>query len=135
VPALTTKSLDRLDTCDPRLQRIAKMAIARTDFIVLCGYRSRAEQEDAFERGATKLHWPNSKHNASPSQAFDLAPVPIDWNNLEAFRNLARIILEEAGKLGIRLRWGGDFNMNGKPDDKFVDMPHFELLDPPPHGG
>ena len=30
-------------------------------------------------------------------------------------------------RLGLSLRWGGDFNCNGIADDKFVDMPHIEL--------
>jgi peptidoglycan L-alanyl-D-glutamate endopeptidase CwlK len=121
------RSLARLETCDHRLQIVMKRAIARYDFTVLCGHRSKQEQEDAFERGASKLRWPNSKHNKTPSLAVDVAPFPIDWDDLGRFREMARIIMEEADKAGIKLRWGGDFNMNGKPDDKFVDMPHFEI--------
>jgi peptidoglycan L-alanyl-D-glutamate endopeptidase CwlK len=121
------RSLARLETCDHRLQIVMKRAIARFDFTVLCGHRSKQEQNDAYERGASKLQWPNSKHNKTPSLAVDVAPFPIDWDDLGRFREMARIIMEEADKAGIKLRWGGDFNMNGKPDDKFVDMPHFEI--------
>jgi peptidoglycan L-alanyl-D-glutamate endopeptidase CwlK len=125
------RSLARLETCDHRLQIVMKRAIARFDFTVLCGHRSKQEQEDAYERGASKLRWPNSKHNKTPSLAVDVAPFPIDWDDLGRFREMARIIMEEADKAGIKLRWGGDFNMNGKPDDKFVDMPHFEINERP----
>lgn len=127
MPMFSKRSLARLETCDHRLQIVMKRAIARYDFTVLCGHRSKQEQEDAFERGASKLRWPNSKHNKTPSLAVDVAPFPIDWDDLDRFREMARIIMEEADKAGIKLRWGGDFNMNGKPDDKFVDMPHFEI--------
>jgi len=127
MPMFSKRSLARLETCDHRLQIVMKRAIARYDFTVLCGHRSKQEQEDAFERGASKLRWPNSKHNKTPSLAVDVAPFPIDWDDLGRFREMARIIMEEADKAGIKLRWGGDFNMNGKPDDKFVDMPHFEI--------
>lgn len=129
MPAFSTKSLARLETCHPSLQRIARAAIVRYDFVVLCGHRSKAEQDDAYERGASKLRWPKSKHNQAPSHAIDLAPFPIDWDDLQAFRDLARIFLEEAEKIGVKVRWGGDWNGNGKPDDKFMDMPHFELVE------
>lgn len=129
MPAFSTKSLARLETCHPSLQRIAKMAIVRYDFVVLCGHRSKAEQEDAYERGVSKLRWPASKHNQAPSLAMDLAPYPIDWRDVKAFHDLARIILEEAAKIDVKLRWGGDWNGNGRQDEKFIDMPHFELVE------
>lgn len=129
MPTFSRRSLARLETCDHRLQMVLKRAITRYDFTVLCGHRTKEEQQDAFERGASKLQWPRSKHNKKPSLAVDVAPFPIDWDNLERFRELAAVIMDEASKLGIKLRWGGDFNMNGKPDDKFVDMPHFEILE------
>lgn len=132
MPAFSTKSLQRLETCHPSLQRVAKMAIVRYDFVVLCGHRSKAEQEDAFERGVSKLRWPASKHNQAPSLAMDLAPYPIDWRDLKAFHDLARIILEEAAKIDVKLRWGGDWNGNGRQDEKFIDMPHFELVERKP---
>jgi len=131
MPMFSKRSLARLETCDHRLQIVMKRAIARFDFTVLCGHRSKQEQNDAYERGASKLQWPNSKHNKTPSLAVDVAPFPIDWDDLGRFREMARIIMEEADKAGIKLRWGGDFNMNGKPDDKFVDMPHFEINERP----
>lgn len=127
MPMFSKLSLARLETCDHRLQIVLKRAIARFDFTVLCGHRNKQEQNDAFERGASKLRWPESKHNKTPSMAVDVAPFPIDWDNLERFREMARVIMDEADKAGIKLRWGGDFNMNGKPDDKFIDMPHFEI--------
>lgn len=129
MPTFSKKSVDRLETCDHRIQMVLKRAITRYDFTVLCGHRNKQEQNDAFERGASKLRWPQSKHNRVPSMAVDVAPFPIDWDNLDRFRELAAVIMDEANKLGIKLRWGGDFNMNGKPDDKFIDMPHFELIE------
>lgn len=129
MPTFSKKSVDRLETCDHRIQMVLKRAITRYDFTVLCGHRNKQEQNDAFERGASKLRWPQSKHNRVPSMAVDVAPFPIDWDNLDRFRELAAVILDEANKLGIKLRWGGDFNMNGRPDDKFIDMPHFELIE------
>lgn len=129
MPQLSKSSLARLAGCDPQLQMVVNAAIARTDFTVLCGYRGEAEQNDAFERGMSKLKYPQSKHNKWPSRAVDLAPYPIDWNDIRRFVALADLMLEEAKRLGVNMRWGGDWNRNGDwRDEKFRDMPHFELV-------
>lgn len=130
MPQFSKRSLARLASCDARLQMVCNAAIERTDFTVLCGYRSEAEQADAFERGMSKLRYPQSKHNKWPSRAVDLAPWPIDWNDIPRFVALADIMLEEAKRLGVNLRWGGDWNRNGDwRDEKFRDMPHYQLED------
>lgn len=122
-------SLKRLATCDARLQMIANAAIAQTDFTVLCGHRGEEEQNDAFERGTSKLKFPNSKHNKFPSQAMDLAPFPIDWDDIERFKSLAKIVMAEAARMGVTLRWGADWDRDGDwRDEKFRDWPHFELV-------
>ena len=124
---LSVIAKQRLLTCDTRLQIIVNAAAKRIHFQVLCGHRGEKEQNDAFERGMSKLRWPQSRHNSNPSQAVDLAPLPIDWHNTDRFKTLAMIVMDEASKAGVKLRWGGDFNMNSLPDDKFVDLPHYEL--------
>lgn len=131
MPKFSTISRQRLATCDPRLQHIANAAIVRFDFSVLCGHRGKEEQNDAVERGTSKLKWPNSKHNTEPSRAMDLAPYPIDWDNIARFIALADIVLEEAKKRNVKIRWGADWNRNGEwRDEKFRDWPHFELDEP-----
>jgi len=123
-------SRDRLATCHADLQKVMNAAIKRSDFSILCGYRGAKEQNDAFERGTSKLKFPNSKHNKKPSRAVDVAPYPIDWGNIDRFIALADIVLDEAKKLGVKVRWGADWNRNGKwQDEKFRDWPHFELDD------
>ena len=128
MPKFSMTSLKRLASCDPRLQMIANGAIARIDFTVLCGHRGQEEQNDAFERGTSKLRWPNSKHNKWPSLAMDLAPFPINWNDLDRFKVLAHIVLDEAKQLSVKIRWGADWDRDGDwHDEKFRDWPHFEL--------
>lgn len=130
MPTFSKKSLARLETCDHRLQMVMKRAITRYDFTVLCGHRTKQEQNDAYERGTSKLRWPQSKHNKTPSLAVDIAPFPIDWDNLGRFREMAAIVLDEAQKLGIKVRWGADWNQNGsEKDERFRDYPHFELVE------
>lgn len=129
MPKFSKRSLARLASCEARLQMVCNAAIERTDFTVLCGYRGEAEQNDAFERGMSKLRYPQSKHNAWPSRAVDLAPWPIDWENIGRFKTLMDIVAEEGKRLGVKLRFGWDWNGNGKPDEKFLDWPHVELVD------
>lgn len=123
-------SQQRKATCDKRLQEIVDEAIKLTDFTILCGHRTKEEQAQAFKDGTSKLQFPRSKHNAFPSRAIDVAPFPINWKNRERFYYLAGVIMTIAQAKGIRLRWGGDFNMDGDKttNDKW-DLPHFELLD------
>ena len=129
MPQFSKRSLSRLASCDAQLQMVCNAAIEKTDFAVLQGYRGEAEQNDAFDRGMSKLRYPKSKHNAWPSRAVDIAPYPIDWNDTKRFVALADIMLAEAKRLGVNMRWGGDWNRNGEwRDEKFRDMPHFELV-------
>lgn len=127
MPKFSKASIAKLKTCDERLQRLMEECIKETDFSVLCGMRGKKEQDAAYAAKLTKLRFPNSKHNSNPSLAVDIAPYPIDWNDVERFKDLAKIVLRKARELGISIRWGGDWNCNGIEDETFVDLPHFEL--------
>jgi len=134
MPILGKRSLEVLATCHPSLQMIIQEAIRVFDFTVVCGRRGEKEQEKAFREGKSKLHYPESKHNAETptlSKAVDLAPYrdgKIQWDDREAFVFLAGVMKAIAMTKGVPLRWGGDFNRNDNlHDDKFVDYPHFEL--------
>ena len=82
-----------------------------------------------FDEGKTKLKYPKGRHS-NPSRAVDVVPYPIDWNDRERFHLFAGFVLGIAQSMGIKLRWGGDWNMNFEVDDnQFDDFPHFELKD------
>ena len=127
-------SQSRLETCDARLQdliwKVATEAPPHLDFQVICGHRDEAAQRAAFKTGASKVLWPNSKHNGSPSMAVDIAPYPIDWTDRFRFARLQGFIECIAWQMGLgeRIRFGHDFNRSGKTDDAFVDWPHIELI-------
>lgn len=122
-------SLKKLSECHPDLQKVCRKAIEIMDFTVLCGHRGKADQDKAIEAGASKVKYPKSKHNLYPSVAVDLAPYPVNWDDLYKFYLLAGVILAVAHSLDIKLRWGGDFNMNWDlGDQKFIDLPHFEVI-------
>ncbi len=122
------KSLDVLNTCDPRLVDICLEAIKIIDFTVICGHRGEEDQNKAYVGGKSKLKYPQSSHNKIPSQAVDLAPYPINWENRERFTLLAGVILGIAHQKGYNLRWGGAWNgLDTFTTNKFSDLPHFEL--------
>ena len=121
-------SRERLATCDERLQNVFNEVIKYVDCSVLEGQRNEERQNKLFEEGKTKVKYPNGRHNHNPSRAVDIAPYPIDWADRERFHLFAGFVLGIARSMGIKLRWGGDWNMNFEVNDsKFDDFPHFEL--------
>lgn len=124
------RSLDRLATCDTRLQRVFHAVIRVVDCTILCGHRGQAEQDEAFRAGKSKVRWPHGKHNSLPSMAVDAAPYPIDWEDRERATLFAGFVLGVAREMGIRLRWGGDWNGDWQvKDNAFDDLWHFELVE------
>jgi peptidoglycan L-alanyl-D-glutamate endopeptidase CwlK len=126
--------MEKLRQCDDRLQRLCNRVIRSTDFTVLCGHRRKEAQDIAFVTGASRVKWPNSKHNKRPSQAVDIAPwkrakAHIDWNDREAFFFLAGAMKQAACELGIKIRWGGDWDDDPDTANTFDDLGHFELVD------
>ena len=112
----------------PLLRSIVDEAIKEVDFKILDATRGRAAQTKAYRQGHSKATFGNSAHNYVPAIAMDLFPAPYDWDNLKAFDDMARIVLRIAKEKGIPLRWGGDWNMDGKKTTSDAwDKPHFEL--------
>lgn len=125
--SFSQRSLALLAELDPELQRVLRTAI-RTgpDFTILpLGARRTPEQQAQLLReGKTKTL--QSKHLTG--EAVDLAPFPVDWNDLKRFHVLAGYILATATALGVTLRWGGDWDSDFTyTDQTFHDLPHFEL--------
>ncbi|RMD97826.1 MAG: M15 family peptidase [Bacteroidetes bacterium] len=122
-------SMAQYKTLDHRLQRILDEAIQLVDFTILEGHRPNERQAQLLAEGKSKLGPGQSKHNANPSLAVDIAPYPIDWDNAERFAHLAGICIGIASQLGIKLRWGGDWDMDGElSDNRFNDLPHLEIV-------
>jgi peptidoglycan L-alanyl-D-glutamate endopeptidase CwlK len=118
----------RLKKAHPLLQKLMNAAREKTAFTILDSQRGRAAQELAFRQKRSKAHFGQSAHNWAPAIALDVAPLPVNWKNIKPFADLAKIVLPLAKEMGIPIRWGGDWNMNGKTaDERFIDMPHYEL--------
>jgi len=129
MPRFGRKSTERLKETDYILQYILKKAIKVYDFTIIKGYRGKKEQTDAYNKGLSGLPFPKSKHNIKPSLAVDIAPYPVDWKDEKRFYYLAGLIKGIAHTYGIGIRWGGDWDGDGSfEDQKFKDLPHFELI-------
>lgn len=128
----SNKSLAMIDTCEPDLQMILSkvMEWQVMDFTVICGVRTKEEQKKLVAEGKSKTL--NSKHlpnRFGMSEAVDIAPYPINWNDTARFYVLSGLMHAAAAELGVKIRWGGDWDSDGDlHDSKFIDLPHFELV-------
>lgn len=142
-------SSKRLEGVDPLLQEVCIRALRLCpfDLTVVCGHRDEEAQTLAFRLGNSKVEYPHSKHNLSPSLAVDIAPWirgAIPWKDERAFgvmagcmfsglalltRSGAQWNLEAERSATYRLRWGGDWDQDGSTlDQTFMDLAHFELV-------
>ena len=128
MPYFGTRSKQRLATCDERLQKVFNEVIKYIDCSVLEGHRGQERQDKLYEEGKTKLKFPNGRHNMAPSNAVDVTPYPVDWKDRERQTLFAGFVIGIARSMGIRLRWGGDWDMDFQVNDnRFDDFPHFEI--------
>ncbi len=133
MPVFSKRSIDALETCDHHLQVLFNEVVKHRDCTVVCGHRGQADQEVAFTTRASTKRWPGSKHNSQPSMAVDVVPYiegRASFDPRECLHFAGFVIgLATAMNLGHRIRWGGDWNRNySVGDERFVDMPHFELI-------
>ena len=133
MPRFGKKSKRQLETCHYKLQEVFNEVIKTVDCSVLEGHRNKADQNKLYEEGKTKLQYPLGRHNELPSRAADVVPYPINWNDRERFTLFAGFVIGTAKSMGIKLRWGGNWDMweeKGRwevNDNKFDDFPHFEI--------
>ena len=118
---LSKTSRQKLNTCHSDLIRLIEAVAAEEKCTVICGFRGRYEQEQAYREGKSKAKFGQSKHNLKPSQAVDVVPLPLDWNDIPAFEKLGEKIMAKADEMGIKIKWGKNFK-------GLVDYPHFELV-------
>lgn len=123
-------SVEKLSTCHPDLGRVFNEVVKSFDCVIIEGHRGQEAQHAAFISKKSKLDWPNGKHNKVPSLAVDAAPYPLDWNDLRRFAYFAGYVLGVANQMGIKLRWGGDWDRDHElKDNTFNDLAHFELVE------
>ena len=138
MPVFGKASLAKLETCHEEIQQVCFEVIPIYDFTIICGRREEEAQNQAFHDGFSGVRWPDSKHNAEPpelSDAVDIAPwhstrLHVRWKNELEFVQLSGYMLQAAAALGIKLRWGGDWNQDHDLYDinKPFDLCHFERI-------
>ena len=130
---LGSASVRKLGSCHVDIIKLVRLVEKRApfDFAVLEGHRTVERQKELFEQGKTKIDGETrlGKHNYSPSEAVDLAPYPIDWQDTKRFMVLGGVVLSCAKELGVDIRWGADWDRDGDySDHSFIDLPHFERV-------
>ena len=125
MPRFGKKSLAELRGLDSGLVNVLNQAIKHFDFSVIEGMRSLETQTQYVADGVSKTL--KSKH--LEGKAVDIAPYPIDYDDTERFVYLGGFILGVASQLGVKLRWGLDWDMDTyTKDTNFRDLGHFELI-------
>jgi len=82
------------------------------------GLRTPERQQELVAEG--RSHTLHSKHLTG--DAVDVTPWPIDWNDKCRQAKFATAVYDTAMKMGIRVRWGGQFR-------GFYDSPHWQLVE------
>lgn len=132
MPSFGEDSTQKLNTLVKPLQDLLLEVIKTYDCKIICGFRGEKEQNEAFEKGYSQKKWPQSNHNIYPSRAVDVAPYNngIKWDDIDSFNHFAGYVRGIAAQMGIKIRWGGDWNGNfDLKDQSFFDRVHFEILD------
>ena len=137
MPSFGKGSLMQLASCHPKLQKVLLATINDgPDFTIVEGWRGKAAQDAAFAAGLSQKKWPEGNHNnirnnQPYSRAADIAPWPVDWKEGEKphlrFAFLMGNLYAHAVVLGIKVRFGMDWNQNFIVDENFIDLPHVEL--------
>ena len=128
MPRFSKTSREILGTCHPDLQVLFLHVVKTFDCSVITGHRKKSVQNELFEIGRTQLKYPKSKHNSDPSMAVDVAPYPINWDDINRFYYFAGYVKGIANELNFNIRWGGDWDNDTQiKDQTFIDLPHYEL--------
>ena len=134
MPFYSHESEEKLKTCCVELYLIFHEVIKEWDNTIVWGFRGQQDQHQAFLTGASKLDWPNGKHNKFPSDAVDAIPYYTDgirWKDEHGMYLFAGYVLRVSHEMGIVLRWGGDWDGDHDTKDQtFNDLCHFEVVRP-----
>ena len=146
---LGSRSKERLEGVDERMQTVVRSAIGRSsqDFSVICGLRTIEEQRKLVAKGASQTM--KSKH--IDGLAVDLAAYEdgIRWE-LNLYDEIADAMREAAKDCDVKIRWGAAWHIDdfGEYDGTaeeamneyidlrrsqgrrpFIDAPHFEIME------
>lgn len=149
------RSLTRLRTCHPDIERLMLEVDKHWANTILEGKRTIEQQRENVAKGVSKTM--DSRHLDDPSNAVDAAPDPLSWPKMhdelaellghlsaQERRQMAKHILEyakqmarwyyfggfvlgTAAQMGIGIRWGGDWDGDRDVHEQnFDDLVHYE---------
>jgi peptidoglycan L-alanyl-D-glutamate endopeptidase CwlK len=147
---------ERLNGVHPDLYAVVLRAaeICPIKFMVVEGIRSDTQAYLNYGKGRTstelaakgvptkyaqpalsKVTWLNNPlsttHRKQPDgfgHAVDLLPAPFDWAKTGPFDIVAEAMFQAAKELNVKIRWGADWDNDGKFRERGEsDSPHFEL--------
>lgn len=144
--------LERLEGVHPDLVRVVKRALESVDAQVLEGLRTPRRQMELFGQGRTaeeltrraipmkfarpaanKVTWTLRSKHLKQADGFGHA-VDLwagSWTDLGSFDAIAKAMFAAAEVEGVQIRWGADWDRDGKPRERGEsDSPHFELVAP-----
>lgn len=143
MPSYSQHSQELLDQCDTRLITLFSEIIKTYDCTILETARTMQQQIEKYKTGLSKTEPSKSKHVISPehpkSRAVDAAPYPVIWpksadrqyiHQIGRFYHFAGAVQTLGLRMGITIRWGGDWNSDRNfTDQTFDDLDHFELVE------
>lgn len=110
------------------------LAMGLIDISAIESRRAKARQNRLFKIDRSRVQWPYSKHNVlNPTDlahAVDAAPF-VSGKRSDNYYHciyLAGVVQACGEKLGIPIRWGGNWDQDGEPvtDQDFQDLWHYE---------
>jgi len=113
---ISDRSRQNLTGVHPDLVRVIERADEMgANFTVVCGLRTKAEQEKLVAQGKSRTL--KSRHLTG--HAVDLVDERFTWSEREMER-LAEVVKRAAADVRVPIEWGGDWK-------SFIDTPHFQL--------
>lgn len=132
---MDTKSKRILSTCDARLIHLFTDVAEARDIKVDAGFRTAEEQFELYKKGRELIdgiyqitgktvtncdgYEVLSNHQSYPSNAVDVWPLPLRWDDLFVWREFADFVYSRAEALEIKVRNLGQ---------SYGDWPHWEVL-------
>lgn len=133
---INVRSEKNLVGVHPDLVKVVRKVAESHNILVIEGVRTQERQDALYAQGRTKpgpiVTWTkDSKHiQGLAVDVVKLKGTSIDWNDVRSFEELGKIMLDTAKELGVSLRWGYDWDSDGKLREKGEnDGPHFQLKD------
>ena len=124
MPKFGKKSQERLRGVNSELVNVLFELVKIMDVTIIEGVRSQERQDRLVAEGKSKTKF--SKHITG--RAVDLAPYRINWEDRDRFHYMGGMLRGIAHQMGVKVRWGGDWDGDGETrDNNFDDLVHIEL--------